>query len=481
MATVVFIVLIVASLVLAYASKRGHDVTDIKSYLIASRQFGSALLFFLAVGEIYSIGTMIGFPGGIYAKGSTYGVWFLGYILLAYPVGYFLNPLVWRAGQIYDAVTLPDLFKGHFRNRPLELGVTIAAIVFLIPWGQLQFTGMIVALRGLGWQFQPVILVLISAALAFAYISISGVRAPAFVSILKDIILVLAIIIVGVAAVSANGLSAIFREANLHTPLRMSGPEQTFAMTTIFFQALGFYVIPFSVQFLFTARSEQTIRRTQVLMPLYMLMYPFLVVAAYYSLAQGFQLASPNDAFIAAAVHLLPDWLLGVVAAGAALSGLIVLAGISLAIGPLVTRNILHNLPEERQKAGAQIVIVVYLLISIILTLVTPTLMLTLINTAYFGFGQFFPGVVSILFFRRANPYALLAGLVTGDVLAILLYASGPDLYGINIGLVCLAANALISWAGSSLARSGTTYLPVARHQQSGGTSAGARPATREI
>ena len=221
---------------------------------------------------------------------------------------------------------------------------------------------------------------------------------------MKDIILLLAIVIVGVAAARAQGLSEIFREANRHIENRMTGTEQVFAMTTIFFQALGFYVFPFSVQFQFTARSEQTIRRTQLLMPLYMLMYPFLVVAAYYSLAQSFQLASPNDAFMAASVHLLPYWLLGIVATGATLSGLIVLAGICLAIGPLVTRNLLPHLPEARQKTGVRIVIVLYLLISIVLTLVTPTLMLTLINTAYFGVGQFFPGVMAILFFRRANP-----------------------------------------------------------------------------
>lgn len=116
-------------------------------------------MFFLAAGEIYSIGTMVGFPGGIYAKGPTYGVWFLGYILLAYPVGYFLGPKIWDAGKRYNAITLPDLFKGHFQNRFLELVVAVTAIVFLLPWGQLQFTGLVAALKGLGWNFQPLWLI----------------------------------------------------------------------------------------------------------------------------------------------------------------------------------------------------------------------------------------------------------------------------------------------------------------------------------
>ena len=129
-------------------------------------------------------------------------------------------------------------------------------------------------------------------------------------------------------------------------------------------------------------------------MPLYMLMYPFLVIASYYAISQNLHLASPNEAFFAAAIRLLPGWLLGLVAAGASLSGLLVLTGICLAIGPIVTRNLLPKMPENRQKASAKVVIVIYLLISIVMTLLTPNLMLTLINTAYYGVTQFFPGVI---------------------------------------------------------------------------------------
>ena len=461
MASVVFLLLIACSLVIVLGSSRGHGTTDIREYVIASGQFGGFLLFFLAAGEIYSIGTMIGFPGGIYAKGPAYGVWFLGYVLLAYPVGYFLNPLIWRAGRVYDAVTVSDLFKGHFQSRALELTVTISAITFLIPWGQLQFTGFIIALNGLGWHFSPTILVLIAAVLAFAYIAVAGIRAPAFVSIMKDILMILSIVVAGIAAASVEGISPIFREAGEHVRSYMTAPEQTFAMTTIFSQALGFYMLPFTMQVLFTARSEQTIRRTQIFMPLYMLIFPFLVVAAYYSLGHAVGLHSANEAFMAAAVQLLPAWLVGLVAAGATLSGLVVLAGICLAIGPLVSRNILRNIPESRQKRGSQIVIAAYLAVSMILTLALPSLMLHLINTAYYGFSQFFPGIAAILFFRKVNPYAVMAGIIVADVLALTLDVTGAYVGSINIGLICLVINAAIVAAGSALFSRGRDYTPV--------------------
>lgn len=153
---------------------------------------------------------------------------------------------------------------------------------------------------------------------------IFGVRAPAFVSILKDTLMVLGIIIVGMAAVSHTDLRDIFALAAGHgADVAMTPAAEVFSMSTIFFQAFGFYLFPFSVQYLFTGKSEATVKHTQVFMPLYMLMYPFLVIAAYYSLAEVQHLKVANAAFMVAAARLLPPWLLGVAAAGAALSGLL--------------------------------------------------------------------------------------------------------------------------------------------------------------
>ncbi|WP_250517453.1 sodium:solute symporter family protein [Caballeronia sp. INDeC2] len=444
MASTVFLGFIALSLWLALRAGKGRGSQSVHDFFVASRQFGAWLVFFLAAGEIYSIGTMVGFPGGIYAKGPTYGVWFLGYILLAYPIGYFVGPKIWEAGKRYNAITLPDLFKGHFGSRPLELIVAISALIFLLPWGQLQFTGLVAALKGLGWNLNPVLLIMISALLAFAYIAIAGVRASAYIAILKDILMVAAIVITGIAVAWEAGVEPVFRAASQHVSNAMNAHQLTFSMSTMLFQSLGFYVMPFAIQNFFTAKSANTIRRSQVVMPLYMLMYPFLVVASYYAIAQNVPLASPNEAFFTAVVHLLPPWLVGLVAAGASLSGLLVLAGICLAIGPVVTRNLLPNMPETRQKAGAKVVIGLYLLLSIGMTLATPNLMLTLINMTYYGVTQYFPGVIAIVLGLRVAARAIASGLLVGQLLAVVLYVFHVDIAGINIGLICLAVNVLV-------------------------------------
>lgn len=126
-----FTLVLILALGAGVLSRRGSK-KEISDYLVGGRSFGPLLVFILGAGEAYSIGTLIGFPGGVYAHGASYGVWFIGYILLAYPIGYFFAPYLWRAGKRYGAMTLPDVAGRHFRSRGLELTIAIASVVFLI-------------------------------------------------------------------------------------------------------------------------------------------------------------------------------------------------------------------------------------------------------------------------------------------------------------------------------------------------------------
>ena len=56
---------------------------------------------------------------------------------------------------------------------------------------------------------------------------------------------------------------------------------------------------------------------------------------------------------------------------------------ISHAIGPLVSRNLFGHVPEQKQRSAAQAVIVLFLAVSIVLTLVAPNMLTTLINTSF--------------------------------------------------------------------------------------------------
>ncbi len=463
MLAVVFFAVIAVSVAVAFAARSGLRNMSIGDYLVGGRSFPAWLLYFLAVGEIYSIGTMIGLPSGLYAGGASYGVWFVGYILMAYPLGYFVAPLVWRSGVRYDAMTVPDVFGRHFRSRTLELVSALAVLCALVPWGQYQFIGLEVVLGALGLHFTPLQSVLLAGAIAFVYLVVSGVRSPAFVSILKDSFMLLGIVLVGVIAVhEAGGAGNVFDAKSVpHSMVTLSGSPLVFALTTIVFQSITFY-LGFSATYLFTARSERAIKQSIVWMPMYMLMYPFLFLASFFAITRFPDLDNPNTVFMKVTTDLLPDWLVGVVAAGAGLSGILVLAVTALSIGGVVTRNLVPNVRPDRQKRISNLVVAAFLVLAGALTLSGSTIMLTVLNLTYYLLGQLVPGWLALLFFKRVQGWAVSIGIVAGIALSLLLYNVAPTMGGVNAGLVAVAVNLLLTF-GLSLFRPAPTTEPMSQ------------------
>lgn len=477
----IFAGVMLASVLLAVLAGRHGKLKrgGISDFLVGGRTFPAWLIYFLAVGEVYSIGTMIGFPSGIYVEGAGHGIWFLGYILLAYVIGYFLAPLVWRAAHRYGAMTVPDVFGRHFSSRKLELMTCATLLLALIPWGQYQFIGLQVVLSGLGLPLSPVQSVLIAGLIAFLYIAVSGIRSPAFVSILKDTFMLVGVVAVGLAAVWAAGGVDDITGATAAVPrdkVTMSGSTLGFAMTTIVFQGVVFY-FGFGAAYIFPARSERAVKSSTVWMPLYMLVFPFLVFAAYFALRHHPDVAEPNQIFMITARGLLPDWLLGVVAAAAGLSGVLVLAATALVIGGMVTRNLVPNVRPAAQRRSTTIMVAGFLVLGAVLTLHASTLMLTVLNLTYMLLAQIVPGWFAVLYARRANSAAATAGMIVGIAVAVALYIGvGANLSGINTGLISLAVNTAVI-VGGSLVRPGHHRDPVAlRNPRAGETAAEGQP-----
>ena len=440
--TLAFLAIIVLSLLLALYSKRGHVHQKAEDFFVASGQLNTVLFFFLAVGETYSIATIFGYPGGVYASGTGFVTWFLGYILLAFVVGYFLNPLIWRAGRIYGAVTMPDLFRRHFGSRALEIVVTGTALIVLVPLGMQQFLGLQIVLKVLDWSISPLLLTCLAGALAFTYIAISGIRASAYVAVLKDILLILAILLTALVALDHWGAGvALHPTAAWKHAMTPTLKGDVFSITTVLAQSVGFCIVPQTCAYVFTARSASAVRRAQVTMPLYMLMFPFLTIVAYFALMHPMQVGSPNEVFPLVAQKLLPAPLVGLVMAGAALSALVVLTGICLAIGSLVSRNLVPGLNGDQQRQWSQVIIAFYLLLSIGGAATSSQLLVTINNLFYFGIAQFLPGMLGILFARRMRPSAIIAGILAGDLVAIIIYEFTLPVGGMNAGFVGLLVN----------------------------------------
>src|SRR5581483_2902040 len=99
------------------------------------------LLWILLAGEIYTSFTFLGAAGWAYAKGAA-TFYILAYGVVAYCIGFFLLPPLWRLGKNYGLLTLPDLFIQRYGSK--TLGITIAILQFLlvVPYVTLQLTGL---------------------------------------------------------------------------------------------------------------------------------------------------------------------------------------------------------------------------------------------------------------------------------------------------------------------------------------------------
>jgi SSS family solute:Na+ symporter len=141
---------------------------------------------------------------------------------------------------------------------------------------------------------------------------------------------------------------------------------------------------------------------------------------------------------------LLPPPMVGLVLAGAALSALVVITGVCLAIGPLVSRNLVPGLNDRQQRQWSQVVMALYLILSIAGAATSSELMVTINNLYYFGVTQALPGMLGILFLRRMRPSAIIAGLMVGDMTAVAIYEFAIPVGGMNAGFIGLITNLAI-------------------------------------
>ena len=115
----------------------------------------------------------------------------------------------------------------------------------------------------------------------------------------------------------------------------------SFTLSTILFQSVALYMIPYTFQYVYTGASEEIVRRNQLIMPLYMFMYPFVILAGFYGLLTIHGLKNPGRSIFNAAQY--NDSVLGD-GRNCRRHGTVRYPGVggrSFAVGGLFTKNIL--------------------------------------------------------------------------------------------------------------------------------------------
>jgi solute:Na+ symporter, SSS family len=460
LATIVIIVAVGVTLGFLAGVRRRMDLEE---WAVGNRGFGTLLVFLLMAGEVYTTFAFLGASGWAYSRGGP-ALYVLTYLTLAYVLSFFILPPLWEAGRRYGMQTQSDFFGVRYGNRHLAAFVCIVGIVCFIPYLQLQITGLgiIVSTASFGGIAQTPAMV-VAVALVVAFVFAGGVRAVAWVSVVKDALMLLAALAIGIGIplVHFGGIGAMFAALTAARPAHLTMPGSTanlghaWYVSTVLLTSLGFYMWPHVFAGSFTAKSADTLRRNAVVMPLYSLTLVFIFFAGFATVLVVPGMANGDLALLTAVRQSFPPWFLGLVGGAGALTAMVPASILILTAATLFAKNLFRPLfsptmSDDQVARLARATVVVIGLISLVLAVFTSSTLVSLLLTGYAGVTQFFPGVLLGLYWKRVSTAAVFTGLVAGVASAVGLMVSHHDpLFGVSAGFIALCLNFIIVIGGS--------------------------------
>src|SRR5260370_32012817 len=130
-------------------------------------------------------------------------------------------PRLWTVCHRHGYVTFADFVAGRYGNRWLTIAIALTGVVAMLPYIALQLVGMRVVIQAMGVQGEwPLAAGFVILA---AYTYSSGLRAPAVIAIVKDVMLyVMVLAALTYIPMKLGGYARVFELGNqslaLHKP-----------------------------------------------------------------------------------------------------------------------------------------------------------------------------------------------------------------------------------------------------------------------
>src|SRR5215510_13931251 len=191
----VFLFLVVTVMGFAAARWRRADLDNLDEWGLGGRGFGTFIAWFLIGGDLYTAYTFIAVPATLYA-GSAVGFFAVPYTIVVYPIIFLFLPRLWSVSHRHGYVTPADFVEGRYESRPLALAIALTGILATMPYIALQLVLQVMGIGGENdnWVVKDLPLFIAFAVLA-AYTYSSGLRAPALIAFVKDILIYVVIIV----------------------------------------------------------------------------------------------------------------------------------------------------------------------------------------------------------------------------------------------------------------------------------------------
>ena len=436
----IFVIMFAAVTVLGFWAARWHpgDLERLQEWGLAGRRFGTITSWFLLGGDIYTAYTFIAVPGLVFATGAL-GFYAVPYTIIVYPIVFLILPKFWTVARHRGYVTPADFVRERFDSSVLALLVAVAGILATMPYIALQIFGIEVVLAEMGVPIE--ISLVIAFVILAAYTYTGGLRAPAMISIVKDVCIWLVVIVAFIyIPMRLGGFGKIFEAVQhkaVHNPATfhelLPSTQYSAYATLALGSALALFLYPHTLTGILSTNSRKVVKRNAALLPAYTLLLGLMALLGYMAIAAGIK-ASPiykaNIALPALFAQMFPPWFAGFSFAAIAIGALTPAAIMSIAAANLFTRNIYKEYfrpmcTEREESRIAKTVSLVIKLGALAFILLLPTT--DAINFQLLGgiwiiqtLPVVFLGLYTHWFHRHALAIGLIGGLIVGTWMVVI-------------------------------------------------------------
>jgi len=270
---------------------------------------------------------------------------------------------------VHNYITPADFIRGRYGSRGLSLAAAFTGILSLMPYIALQLVGIqaVLTVMGVGASSTNTFVKDLPLFIAFLVLAlftyVSGLRAPAAISFIKDtLVYVMVIVAVFYIPTRLGGWGHIFGTAQAHfaaiNPVTKK-PNGTFILTAgvtgstqldfatlALGSAIALFLYPHTITGTLASKRRYVVKRNSALLPVYSILLGLIALLGYMAITDKPTAAAVKKAGNAQLAvpylfqHMFSSWFAGVAFAAIIIGALVPAAIMAIAAANLFTRNI---------------------------------------------------------------------------------------------------------------------------------------------
>ncbi len=430
------------------------QTSGVTGYVAADRSFGLLVMYFVTGASVFSAFAFLGGPGWAYSRGAA-AFYILAYGALGMAPFYWIGPRIASLGRRHNYVTQAQLITGRFPSRNLSGLIALLSLIAFVPYVTLQMRGAGIVIEAVTDGNVPIWLgSAVSYGIVITYVLSAGAMAVGWTNTFQGIFMVVIAWALGLYLPHAlyGGIGEMFTQIIAERPELLTGPGLATNgepwswgaySTFILVSAVGLMMWPHLFMKAFTAKDDDTIRRTVILFPTFQLfLIPVFLIGFSGVLFPG---SPPSSDFILPFMILetnLPAVIVGLFCAGALSASMSTGDALLHASASVVVEDGIQqfvDLEERTQRRLMQALVLFTGAVAYVFAQDPDSSLVLLLASAYGIIAQFAPPVVAALYWKRATTSGVITGLLAGTATAFFFWQN-PELkpFDMHEGIVGL-------------------------------------------